>query len=158
MLSTCFHSVPHSDNRQWVTSNTITGMYMKCVGHNTNSECYASDRSHGIFNSYVPLTYGYFPKRLLAFNKPIGFLSVISFITKMFSFSFTSLLKNLPKIHLGRAIAQAVSRWLPTAAARVPSRVWSSGICGGQSGAGAGFLRVLRFPLTVFIPPNSLSS
>jgi hypothetical protein len=36
-------------------------------------------------------------------------------------------------------------------------RVWSSGICGGQSGVGAGFLRVRRFPLT-FIPPNSLSS
>jgi hypothetical protein len=57
----------------------------------------------------------------------------------------------------GRAIAQAVSRWLPTAAARVQSRVWSSGICGGQSGAGAGFPRVLRFPLP-FIPPNSSSS
>jgi hypothetical protein len=40
----------------------------------------------------------------------------------------------------GRAIAEAVSRWLPTAAAGVQSRVWSSGICGGQSGAGAGFL------------------
>jgi hypothetical protein len=26
-------------------------------------------------------------------------------------------------------------------------------ICGGQSGAGAGFLRVLRFPLPIFIPP-----
>jgi hypothetical protein len=44
---------------------------------------------------------------------------------------------------------QAVSRWLPTAAARV----WSCGVCGGQSGAGAGFLRVLRFPLPIFIPP-----
>jgi hypothetical protein len=53
----------------------------------------------------------------------------------------------------GRAMAQAVSRWLPTAAARVRSRVWSSGICGRQSGAGAGFLRVLRFPLPIFIPP-----
>jgi hypothetical protein len=40
----------------------------------------------------------------------------------------------------GHAIAEAVSRWLPTAAAQVQSRVWSSGICGGQSGAGAGFL------------------
>jgi hypothetical protein len=50
---------------------------------------------------------------------------------------------------LGRAIAQAVSRWLPIAAARV----WSCGICGGQSGAGAGFLRVIRFPLPIFIPP-----
>jgi hypothetical protein len=47
---------------------------------------------------------------------------------------------------LGRAIAEAVSRWLPTVAARVQSQVWSSGICGGQSGIGAGFLRVLRFP------------
>jgi hypothetical protein len=54
---------------------------------------------------------------------------------------------------MGRAIAQAVSRWLPTAAARVRERVWSIGICGGQSGAGAGFLRVLRFPLPIFIPP-----
>jgi hypothetical protein len=49
----------------------------------------------------------------------------------------------------GRAIAQVVSRWLPTTAARVRARVWSSGICGGQSGARAGFLRVLRFPLPI---------
>jgi hypothetical protein len=48
---------------------------------------------------------------------------------------------------LGRAIAQAVSRWLPTAAAQVRSQVRSCGICGRQSGTGAGFLRVLRFPL-----------
>jgi hypothetical protein len=31
-------------------------------------------------------------------------------------------------IHLGRATAQAVNRWFPTAAGRVRSRVWSSGI------------------------------
>jgi hypothetical protein len=60
-------------------------------------------------------------------------------------------------LNSGRAIAEAVIRWLPTAVARVQSRVWSSGICGGQSGVGAGFLRVLRFPLP-FIPPNSPSS
>jgi hypothetical protein len=54
---------------------------------------------------------------------------------------------------MGRAIAQAVSRWFPTAAARVRARVWSCGICGGQSGAVAGFLQVLRFPLPNFIPP-----
>jgi hypothetical protein len=53
----------------------------------------------------------------------------------------------------GRAIAQAVSRWLPTVAARVRARVWSCGICGRQSGAGACFLRVLWFPLPIFIPP-----
>jgi hypothetical protein len=55
----------------------------------------------------------------------------------------------------GRAIAQAVGRWLPTAEARVRARVWSCGICGGQCGAGAGFLRVLRFPLPIFISPVS---
>jgi hypothetical protein len=34
----------------------------------------------------------------------------------------------------------------------------ASGICGKQCGAGAGFLRVLRFPLPIFIPPDSPSS
>jgi hypothetical protein len=53
---------------------------------------------------------------------------------------------------------EAVSRWLPTSAARVRARVWSSVSYGGQSGAGAGFLRVLRFPLPIFIPPHSPSS
>jgi hypothetical protein len=65
--------------------------------------------------------------------------------------------RSISSDDLGRAIAEAVSRWLPTAAARLQSRVWSSGICGRQSGAGASFLRVLRFPLP-FIPPNSPSS
>jgi hypothetical protein len=55
---------------------------------------------------------------------------------------------------LGRAIAKVVSRWLPTAAAPV----WSSGICGGQSGARAGVLLVFQCPLPMFIPQNSPSS
>jgi hypothetical protein len=59
---------------------------------------------------------------------------------------------------IGRAIAQAASRWLPTAAVRVRALVWSCGSCGGQSGAGARFLRVLRFPLPIFIPPISPQS
>jgi hypothetical protein len=53
----------------------------------------------------------------------------------------------------GRGIAQAVSRRLPTAAVRVRAHVKSCGICGEQSGTEAGFLRVLRFPLPIFIPP-----
>jgi hypothetical protein len=54
---------------------------------------------------------------------------------------------------LGRAITQAVSRWLPTAAAWVRAQVRSCGIFGGQSGTGACLLRVLRFPLPIRIPP-----
>jgi hypothetical protein len=57
----------------------------------------------------------------------------------------------------GRAIAQAVRYWLPTAAARVRVRA-ACGVCSGQSGTGAGFLRVLRFPLPIIIPPISPSS
>jgi hypothetical protein len=71
--------------------------------------------------------------------------------------TYKSVLTDNIKGDSSRAIAQAVSRWLPTAAARVQARVWSSGICGGQSGAGAGFLRVLQFPLPI-ISPNSPSS
>jgi hypothetical protein len=61
-------------------------------------------------------------------------------------------------MRFGRIIAQEVSRWILTAADRVRARVWSSGICGGQSGVGAGFLRVFRSPLPILIPPNSPSS
>jgi hypothetical protein len=65
---------------------------------------------------------------------------------------------NATNCKTGRAIAQAVSRWFPTAADRVRVRFWSSAICGGQSAAGVGSLRVLLFPLPIFIPPNSPSS
>jgi hypothetical protein len=54
-----------------------------------------------------------------------------------------------------RAIAQAVSRRLPTEAALVWAQVRSCGTYGGQSGTGAGFLRILRFPLPILIPPTA---
>jgi hypothetical protein len=44
-----------------------------------------------------------------------------------------------------RAVAQAVSRRLPTAAARVRVQVRSCEIFGGQSDTGTCFLRVLQF-------------
>jgi hypothetical protein len=58
----------------------------------------------------------------------------------------------------GRTVAQAVSRWLLTAAARVRARVKSCGICGGQSGTGASFLRVHRFPLPLIQSTNYSTS
>jgi hypothetical protein len=44
-------------------------------------------------------------------------------------------------------VAQAVSRWHPTAEARVRSRVSPCGICGGQSGTGTAFS-----PSSSFLP------
>jgi hypothetical protein len=55
----------------------------------------------------------------------------------------------------GRAISQEVSRRLPTSATWVRSQVRSCGIDGGQSGTGTGFPRVLRFPLSILIPPTA---
>jgi hypothetical protein len=46
----------------------------------------------------------------------------------------------------GRAVVQAVSRRLPTTAARVRTQVSSWWIYGEQSGTGAGFPRILRLP------------
>jgi hypothetical protein len=79
----------------------------------------------------------------------VFFISVI-FVTWMLNENF-----NRESVTLGRAIAQAVSRWLPIAAARLRSQVKSRGICSGQSGAGVGFLRVLRFPQPILIPPTA---
>jgi hypothetical protein len=58
----------------------------------------------------------------------------------------------------GRAIAQAVSRRLPTAAARVQTRVGTWDFVMDESGAGAGILRELQFPLPIYIPSCSPQS
>jgi hypothetical protein len=59
---------------------------------------------------------------------------------------------------LGRAITQAVSRRLHTAAARVRAWVRSCWICDGESGTEAGFLRVLQFPPPIRILPTAPQS
>jgi hypothetical protein len=57
--------------------------------------------------------------------------------------------------HTGRTIDQVASCQLPTAVAQVQAQVRSRGVRVGQSGTGAGFLRVLRFPLPIIIPPTA---
>jgi hypothetical protein len=53
----------------------------------------------------------------------------------------------------GRAMAEAISRRPVIAEARVRSRVSPCGICGGQSGTGTGFSRVLRlFAVSIITP------
>jgi hypothetical protein len=49
-------------------------------------------------------------------------------------------------INLGRAIAQAVSRWLPTAAARVRTRVWQVGFVVDKVALGQVFSDYFGFP------------
>jgi hypothetical protein len=54
-----------------------------------------------------------------------------------------------------RAIALAVSHGSPIATVRIRAQVRSCGMCGGQNGTGTGFLRVLRFPVPILIPPTA---
>jgi hypothetical protein len=58
----------------------------------------------------------------------------------------------------GRAIAQAVSRWLPTAAARVQNPGHVEFVVDKVALGQVGFLRVLGFPLPIYIPPISPQS
>jgi hypothetical protein len=76
----------------------------------------------------------------------------------MFTCISYTLLNKTPTLYQnsGRAVGQAVSRQLPSAAARVPVRA-ACGLCGGQSGIRVGFLRVLRFPLLIIPPISPLS-
>jgi hypothetical protein len=62
---------------------------------------------------------------------------------------------SLLTINHVRAVAQVVSRRLPTAAPRVRAQVTSRGICGGQSDTAAGFFQVRRFRLPILIPPTA---
>jgi hypothetical protein len=59
---------------------------------------------------------------------------------------------------VSHAMAQAVRYQLSTAVVPVRAQVRSCGICGEQSGIGAGFVRIIRFPLPILIPTVSHSS
>jgi DNA primase large subunit len=54
---------------------------------------------------------------------------------------------KLHKIEPKHAIAQAVSPWLPTAAARVRARVWQVRFVVRKLSSGQDFVQVLLFPL-----------
>jgi hypothetical protein len=84
------------------------------------------------------------------------FISPLSFIKKGKEAKKSRERVDTCKSANGRAIAEAVSRWLPTAAAQVQSRVWSSGICGDKVAPGQVFSEYFGF--LPFIPPNSPSS
>jgi hypothetical protein len=58
----------------------------------------------------------------------------------------------LISVSVGHAVAQVVSHWLLIAMAQDEFQLRSCGICGAQSGTGAGFLRVFWFPLPIQIP------
>jgi hypothetical protein len=58
----------------------------------------------------------------------------------------------------GHAITQEVNCQINTAAARVRSQVRLCGICSGKSGTVVGFLQILSFPLSIFIPSTKLNS
>jgi hypothetical protein len=60
--------------------------------------------------------------------------------------SWPELITKFSFLLVGRAMAQAVSRWPLTAEARVRARVNPCGICGGQSGTGQVFSEFFGFP------------
>jgi hypothetical protein len=61
-------------------------------------------------------------------------------------------LKHISSLH-GNSAQKTYCSSIPPLRSGVRDRVSHVGFCGGQSGAGVDFLRVLRFPLPNVIPP-----
>jgi hypothetical protein len=64
---------------------------------------------------------------------------------KLHTMGFVTFIKML-RIYHGRAIAQAVSRWLPTAAVRVRARVWQVVFVVDKMALGKIFSEYFGFP------------
>jgi hypothetical protein len=131
----------------WKNPSTFICKHHKQDATLQDNKCVLRDSSVGIVTGYALDGPGSIPGSAQFFSSPDQLWG------SQHGFKSICIVLYTPKY--GRAIAQAASRWLPTAAARVRSQVRSCGICDGQSGTGAGFLRVLRFPLPIIIPPTA---
>jgi hypothetical protein len=102
--------------------------------------------------------------RITCMNIKFGVWCAVTFKRIIVSLFYNETISSDRYVHLllrpffGCAIAQAVSRRLPTAAARDRAQISSCRICGGQSGTGGGFLRVFRCPPPFLIPPTATHS
>jgi hypothetical protein len=90
-------------------------------------------------------------------NFKITFPPLLISVFKNFIDYFT--IVSVSTLHLGRALAQAVSRWLPTAAARVRVRAEHVGFVVDKVALGQVFSEYFGFTCqSSFIPPISPSS
>jgi hypothetical protein len=146
----CLHLQGRRYAKQQTSSSAPTFVRLPRPCTQTTHHTAASEKlphSHGDSNSEVA--------------RPVSMLYSTGWTVK-FEFRLSSLSINVPYSTTRRNLtswpcrSSAVRRWLPTAAARVRVRT-ACGVCGRQSGTGAGFLRVLRFPLPIIPHISPLS-
>jgi hypothetical protein len=97
---------------------------------------------------FMPLAFKYFPEHIVI--KLLPFILPSEQQTRSTTLRYTSVSSNSFK---GRVMALAIRCWPLNAATRVLAWVCPCGICGGQSGTGGVFLRILRFSTVHIILP-----